>query len=145
MLQRYALSPMPDEGIVKWAEGAYVLRDDIPGPVLTALDAGHGEALAVIAEALPGLLHMMLDPRITSGPWEVCLGSGNNVCTGVNGMDPLGRKPWMVCDFDPDWFTDERGSLRKFEDHRGDMDFVVALANLAHKAYRASTPEGGMK
>lgn len=48
----------------RW-EPDYVPRDtelidiqDIPGPVLAVLDAGHGEALAVIAEALPGMLQL---------------------------------------------------------------------------------------
>lgn len=91
----------------------------------------------------------------TKGPWAICLGSGNHVCTAVyagpfaskidesavpgdglandenmdlNVYDEAQDKPTLIADFLPDWAikAEEKGTWQRRPDHRPDMDFCAA-------------------
>ena len=55
----------------------------------------------------------------TDGPWEVCIGSGINMCTAIHSYKAPGK---LICDFLPEYFLKEGYAT---EDHRADMNFVA--------------------
>lgn len=65
----------------------------------------------------------------TPGPWGICLGSGDNLCTAISseGVEDWDLRFTPICDLLPDWILQAEGkdgkSLRK--DHRADMNFIA--------------------
>mgnify|MGYP000888378699 CR=1 FL=1 len=71
----------------------------------------------------------------TQGPWEICLGSGVNLCTTVIAAD--GK--YMICDCLPDWFLDEGAAP---ENHVPNLQFIAeAREGWPHAIERAVKAE----
>lgn len=73
--------------------------------------------------------------KATPGPWEICLGSGVNLCTAVMTAD--GK--YMICDCLPDWFLDEGVAP---ENHVPNLQFIAeAREGWPHAIERALKAE----
>ena len=73
--------------------------------------------------------------KATQGPWEICLGSGVNLCTTVIAAD--GK--YMICDCLPDWFLDEGAAP---ENHVPNLQFIAeAREGWPHAIERAVKAE----
>ena len=73
--------------------------------------------------------------KATPGPWEICLGSGVNLCTTVITAD--GK--YMICDCLPDWFLDEGAAP---ENHVPNLQFIAeAREGWPHAIERAMRAE----
>lgn len=63
----------------------------------------------------------------TKGPWEPCLGSGNDECTAIhfegNKENPYGL---FVCDLVPDWALDEKYK-KDLEYKPANMEFIAQV------------------
>jgi len=55
--------------------------------------------------------------RATPGPWGICLGSGENLCTAISTED--GK---LICDCLPDYAITEKYAVN---DHRPNMKFIA--------------------
>lgn len=64
----------------------------------------------------------------TAGPWEVCLGSGGNLCTAIKseGFGEEDEKFTPICDLLPDWILDVEAKAESHRsEHRPDMNFIA--------------------
>lgn len=59
----------------------------------------------------------------SEGPWGICLGSGNNVCTGIHQSEVPLEEADYICDVCPDYLLDEGNALPR-ERELANMRFI---------------------
>ncbi len=79
---------------------------------------------------------LALEEKITPGPWGICLGSGNNLCTAIRYENPENGKTEFVADFLTGWMLKEcPNELPK--DHTYNMRFTAQSRTLAPRMTRS--------
>lgn len=67
-----------------------------------------------------------LAQRATQGEWEVCLGSGHNVFTGIHAYQNDGNKPIFIADCLTDYMLSKE--VRCEDDHRHNLKYIAACS-----------------